>query len=56
MRAETLRPVFEELRGLSHRGVAKALNERGIKTAQGAMWTAMQVARVRRRLARPTRV
>src|SRR5262249_40166582 len=51
-RAEALRSVFEELCDLSHRGVAKVLNERGIKTAQGAAWTAMQVARVRRRLAR----
>src|SRR5262245_14737898 len=51
-RAEALRSVFEELRDLSHRGVARALNERGIKTAQGAAWTAMQVARVRRRLAK----
>ena len=51
MRAETLRPVFEELRDLSHRGVAKALNERGIKSAQGGTWSAMQVMRVRQRLA-----
>jgi DNA invertase Pin-like site-specific DNA recombinase len=52
-RAEALRSTFAELADLSHRGVAKVLNERGIKTAQGAAWTAMQVARVRRRLARP---
>ena len=49
-RAEALRSTFVELADLSHRGVAKVLNERGIKTAQGAAWTAMQVARVRRRL------
>jgi hypothetical protein len=30
--------------------VAKVLNERGMKTAQGAAWTAMQVMRVRKRL------
>jgi DNA invertase Pin-like site-specific DNA recombinase len=53
MRAEALRPVFEELRELSHRGVAKTLNERGIKSAQGSTWSAMQVMRVRHRLARP---
>src|SRR5262245_20735224 len=52
IRAETLRPVFEELRDLSHRGVAKVLNERGIKSAQGSTWSAMQVMRVRKRLAR----
>ena len=49
-RAEALRPVFAELAGLSHRAAAKALNERGIKTATGKAWTAMQVIRVRDRL------
>ena len=42
--------MFDELAGLSHRAAARALNERGIRTAQGAAWTAMQVARVRQRL------
>jgi hypothetical protein len=32
-RAEALRPVFEELRDLSRRGVARELNARGIKSA-----------------------
>jgi DNA invertase Pin-like site-specific DNA recombinase len=50
-RAEALRPVFAGLAGLSHRGVAKTLNERGIKTANGKAWTAVQVIRVRERLA-----
>jgi hypothetical protein len=36
---------------LSHRAAAKALNERGIKTATGKAWTAVQVIRVRERLA-----
>jgi hypothetical protein len=49
-RAEALRPVFAELAGLSHRAAAKALNERGIKTATGKAWTAVQVIRVRERL------
>jgi len=49
-RAEALRSTFVELADLGHRAAARALNERGIKTAQGAAWTAMQVARVRRRL------
>ena len=49
-RAEALRPVFEEVAALSHRAVAKVLNERGITTAQGKPWTAMQVLRVRARL------
>jgi len=37
-RAQELRPVFNELASLSHRGLAKELNARGIKTAQGAEW------------------
>lgn len=51
-RAEALRPVLQELAGLSHNATAKALNERGITTAQGKTWTPMQVSRVRARLAR----
>jgi DNA invertase Pin-like site-specific DNA recombinase len=34
-RAEALRSTFDEMRSLSHRGVARALNDRGVKTAQG---------------------
>ena len=49
-RAEALRPVLAELAALSHNAAAKALNERGITTAQGKPWTAMQVSRVRARL------
>jgi DNA invertase Pin-like site-specific DNA recombinase len=49
-RAEALRSTFEKLRDLSHRGVAKVLNERGIKTVEGGAWSAVQVMRVRRRL------
>jgi DNA invertase Pin-like site-specific DNA recombinase len=49
-RAEALRAVFTEFVGLSHRAAAKALNERGIKTATGKAWTAVQVTRVRERL------
>jgi len=50
-RAEALREIFTELAGLSHRAVAKTLNEGGIKTAAGKSWTAMQVVRVHGRLA-----
>jgi hypothetical protein len=32
---------------VSHRAAAKALSERGIKTATGKAWTAVQVIRVR---------
>jgi hypothetical protein len=35
---------------LSHRALAKELNARGIKTAKGFGWSAMQVSRVRQRL------
>ena len=49
-RAEALRPMLAELAALSHNAAAKALNERGITTAQGKPWTAMQVSRVRARL------
>jgi DNA invertase Pin-like site-specific DNA recombinase len=51
-RAEALRSTFAELAELSHHSAATALNERGIKTAQGGAWSAVQVMRVRRRLAR----
>ena len=43
--------MFAQLADLSHRAAAKALNERGIKTATGKAWTAIQVIRVRERLA-----
>ena len=49
-RAEALRPVFEELAGLSHNAAALELNRRGIKTATGGQWHAVQVTRVRERL------
>src|SRR5262245_28996511 len=48
--AESLRETFAELAGLSHRAAAKALNVRGIPTATGKNWTAVQVTRVRERL------
>jgi len=50
-RAEALRPVFADLAGLSHRAAARALNERGMKTMTGKAWSAVQVNRVRERLA-----
>jgi DNA invertase Pin-like site-specific DNA recombinase len=51
-RAEALRSLFDELADLSHRAVARTLNERGIKTAAGKDWTAVQVTRTRERLKR----
>jgi DNA invertase Pin-like site-specific DNA recombinase len=49
-RAEGLRGVFEELSGLSANAAAAELNRRGIPTANGGKWQAVQVQRVRRRL------
>src|SRR5262245_51650268 len=48
--AEGLRPVFAELADLTTQAAADALNERGITTAAGGRWHAMQVHRIRRRL------
>jgi DNA invertase Pin-like site-specific DNA recombinase len=53
-RAEALRGVFDELAGLSARAAAEELNRRGIATAQGGRWQAVQVIRVRERLRRTT--
>jgi len=49
-RAEQLRPIFEELSGLSARRAADELNRRCIPTATGGKWHATQVIRVRERL------
>jgi DNA invertase Pin-like site-specific DNA recombinase len=51
-RAEALRAVFAELAMLSLREVADELNKRGIATPTGGQWSAVQVMRVRQRLAR----
>jgi Recombinase len=47
---EELRSVFVELVALSHRAVARTLNERGVKTATGKPWSPVTVTRVRQRL------
>jgi len=49
-RAEQLRPVFDELAGLSARKIAAALNERKIVTPTGGEWHAATVIRVQKRL------
>jgi DNA invertase Pin-like site-specific DNA recombinase len=49
--AEQLRPVFAELADLSARQAAARLNALGIKTAAGGQWHAVQVIRVRERIA-----
>jgi len=52
-RAKALSPIFAEIRSAgatSLRQIATALNDRGIPTARGEQWTAMQVRRVLDRL------
>jgi len=49
-RAEAVRGAIAETARLSTRAVADALNRRGIRTASGKQWHAMQVHRVRSRL------
>jgi DNA invertase Pin-like site-specific DNA recombinase len=49
-RAESLRGVFEELSALSATKAAEELNRRGVPTAAGGKWQALQVIRVRKRL------
>ena len=50
-RAQRLAPVMAELSGLSARAAAEELNRRGIPTANGGKWQAVQVIRVKNRLA-----
>jgi DNA invertase Pin-like site-specific DNA recombinase len=50
-RAEALRPVLDELAGLSARAIAAELNERRIRAPNGGHWYAATVIRVQRRLA-----
>jgi DNA invertase Pin-like site-specific DNA recombinase len=51
-RADVLRPLFAELAELSANAAAHELNRRGVTTSAGGKWTAVQVIRVRARLAR----
>jgi len=49
-RAEAVRPAITKTMHLSARAAADALNRRGIRTASGKQWHAMQVLRTRHRL------
>jgi DNA invertase Pin-like site-specific DNA recombinase len=49
-RAERLRPVLDELAGVSARKIAAVLNERKIATPTGGAWHAATVIRVQKRL------
>src|SRR5258707_440290 len=49
-RAEELRPIFAELKGMSARARADELNKRGVPTPNGGQWHAATVLRVEGRL------
>jgi DNA invertase Pin-like site-specific DNA recombinase len=49
-RAESVRPIIAETAHLSLQGAADELNRRGLTTAAGKAWHAMQVRRARRQL------
>ncbi|GLR85834.1 recombinase family protein [Bradyrhizobium iriomotense] len=49
-RAEAVRPAITSTRHLSMQAAADELNSRGIRTATGKPWHAIQVSRVRQRL------
>jgi DNA invertase Pin-like site-specific DNA recombinase len=46
-RAKSLKPILDELAGLSDRAIAKELTRRGIATPNGAPWSGVTVKRVR---------
>jgi DNA invertase Pin-like site-specific DNA recombinase len=51
--ARNVAPVIREIQAsgvASHRGIARALNARGIATARGGVWTAVQVGSILRRV------
>jgi DNA invertase Pin-like site-specific DNA recombinase len=50
-RAETLRPLFDQLADLSANAAATELNRRKVPTPKGKSWHALTVMRLRRRLA-----
>ena len=45
-----LRPILEELRGLTFREIAQALTDRGIPAPRGGTWSAMSAMRSMKRL------
>jgi DNA invertase Pin-like site-specific DNA recombinase len=49
-RAEALRPILDELKDMSARGIAAELNARNVATPNGGAWSAKTVIRVQRRL------
>jgi hypothetical protein len=50
--AKNVAPVIREIQSTgvaSHRGIARSLNSRGVATARGGAWTAVQVGSILRR-------
>ena len=51
--AKNVAPIIREIQSsgvASHRGIARSLNSRGIATARGGEWTAVQVGSILRRV------
>jgi DNA invertase Pin-like site-specific DNA recombinase len=51
--AKSIVPIIREIEAsgvASHRGIARALNDRGVPTARGGEWTAVQVGAILRRV------
>src|SRR5215469_2208941 len=51
--AKNVAPIIREIQSsgvASHRGIAKSLNARGVATARGGQWTAVQVGSILRRV------
>jgi Recombinase len=51
--ARNVAPIIREIQSsgaTSHRGIARALNARGVATARGSAWTAVQVAAILHRV------
>jgi DNA invertase Pin-like site-specific DNA recombinase len=50
--AKNVAPIIREIQSTgatSHRGIARSLNARGVATARGGQWTAVQVGSIVRR-------
>ena len=51
--AKNIAPIIREIQSTgvaSHRGIARSLNARGVATARGGAWTAVQVGSILRRV------
>jgi hypothetical protein len=51
--AKNIAPIIREIQSsgvASHRGIARSLNARGVATARGGHWTAVQVGSILRRI------